>query len=159
MERLTKKELRALLESIKECYPICDLEIFPERVVSRLSKIVPTEFISYNGGNPRRRRNACATYPHAAYTTSQKKIFEPRMCEHPVVVHHGKTRDIRVSTITDFLRGRQFHRLGLDHSFIAARLALSFALRFCRALFFPNCRFRGSGQCCLLRPLSRRLFW
>ena len=48
MERLTKKDLRALLEFIKECYPICDLETFAHRVVSRLSKIVPTEFISYD---------------------------------------------------------------------------------------------------------------
>jgi len=36
------KELRALLEFIKECYPICDLETFTQRVVSRLSKIVPS---------------------------------------------------------------------------------------------------------------------
>jgi hypothetical protein len=28
VERLTKKELRALLEFIKECYPICELETF-----------------------------------------------------------------------------------------------------------------------------------
>ena len=41
MERLTKKELRTLLEFIKECYPICDLETFAQRVVSRLAKIVP----------------------------------------------------------------------------------------------------------------------
>jgi hypothetical protein len=37
MKRLTKKELRALLEFIKECYPISDLETFRQRVVSRLS--------------------------------------------------------------------------------------------------------------------------
>ena len=43
MERLTKTELRALLESIKECYPICDRETFKQRVFSRLAKIVPTE--------------------------------------------------------------------------------------------------------------------
>jgi hypothetical protein len=41
VERLTKKELRALLECIKECYPICDLETFGQRVVSRLSKFSP----------------------------------------------------------------------------------------------------------------------
>src|SRR5262249_34583936 len=49
MERLTKKELRALLEFIKECYLICDLETFAQRVVSRLSKIVSSEIISHNG--------------------------------------------------------------------------------------------------------------
>ena len=54
MERLTKKELRALLECIKDCYPICDLETFGQRVISRLSKLVPKEIILYNVVNPRR---------------------------------------------------------------------------------------------------------
>ncbi len=30
------------------------------------------------------------TYPHVAYTPSQKKIFEPRVGEHPVVIQNGK---------------------------------------------------------------------
>jgi hypothetical protein len=51
MERLTKKELRALLEFIKECYFICDLETFRHRVVSRLSKVVPAEIISHTGSS------------------------------------------------------------------------------------------------------------
>src|SRR5262249_28902172 len=54
------------------------------------------------------RRNLCATYPHAAYTPSQKKIFEPHVSEHPVVVHHGKTRDTAQG---------QFQRLWLDNKF------------------------------------------
>jgi DNA-binding CsgD family transcriptional regulator len=107
MERLTKKELRALLECIKECYPICDIETFAQRVVSRLSKIVPTE-ISFNGVNPRKERNACPTYPHAASTPSQKKIFEPRVREHPIVIHHGKTRETTQGL---------FQRLGLHNKF------------------------------------------
>ena len=108
MERLTKKELRALLECIKECYPICDIETFAQRVVSRLSKIVPPGFISYDVVNPRRRRDACATYPHAAHTTSQKKILEPRVGQHPIVIHHGKTRETTQGL---------FRRLGLDNKF------------------------------------------
>ena len=58
MERLTKKELRALLEFIKVFYPICDFKTFSQRVFSRLSKIVHTEIIAYNVGSPRRERNA-----------------------------------------------------------------------------------------------------
>ena len=64
MERLTKKELRALLECIKECYPICDVETFAQGVVLRLSKVVPTEIISHNAVKPRMERNSSATYPH-----------------------------------------------------------------------------------------------
>jgi hypothetical protein len=56
MERLTKTELRALLEFIKECYPICDLETFSQRVVSRLSKIVPQRK-SFIAGQPARFSN------------------------------------------------------------------------------------------------------
>ena len=33
------------------------------------------------------------TYPHAAYTSSQKKIFQPRVRKHPIVILHGKTRE------------------------------------------------------------------
>jgi len=46
---------------------ICDLETFAERIVLRLSKIVPAEFISYNGVNPRIRRNIFAPYPQDAF--------------------------------------------------------------------------------------------
>jgi DNA-binding CsgD family transcriptional regulator len=77
MERLTKTELRALLESIKECYPICDRQTFKQRVLSRLSKIVPAEIISHKGIHTRRRRNAHATHPHHAYRSS-RTVFRQR---------------------------------------------------------------------------------
>jgi DNA-binding CsgD family transcriptional regulator len=127
MERLTKKELRALLEFIKECYPICDIETFAQRVVSRLSKIVPTE-ISFNGVNPRKERNACPTYPLHAPTSSENKILEQCVREHPVVIHHGKTRD----NLHGQLHGLRLHnkfypRLGVKYR-IAPRLIRQFAL-------------------------------
>jgi hypothetical protein len=64
MERVTKKELRALLECIKQCYPICDLETFRQRVVSRLSKIVPTEKSFIAGSTPQdSRTNVAVDFP------------------------------------------------------------------------------------------------
>lgn len=116
MERLTKKELRALLECIKERYPICDRETL-QRVLSRLSKIVPTEVISSNGGNPRRRRNACAIYPNITHTPSQKKILE-RVHGHPVFTHHAKTHDVRALNITEFLMECQFHVPGVTQQLV-----------------------------------------
>jgi len=76
MERLTKKEVRALLEFIKECYSICDLETFAQRVVSRLAKIVPSEFIPH-------RRNACATYPQDAFDDAglSPSLAVPDICQ------------------------------------------------------------------------------
>ena len=77
MERLTKTELRALLESIKERYPNSDLATFSQRVFSRLAKKVPSEIISHNGIHPRRQRNARATQPHHA-DPSSRRIFRQR---------------------------------------------------------------------------------
>src|SRR5262245_32138205 len=91
MERLTKKELRALLEFIKECYLICDLDTFGQRVVSRLAKIVSSEIISHNGVKPRRERSASTAYRLHAHSCSENKILEQRVREHPDVSHNGKT--------------------------------------------------------------------
>jgi DNA-binding CsgD family transcriptional regulator len=108
MERLTKKELRALLEFIKECYPICDLETFRQRVVSRLSKIVSAELISHNGVKPRSEWSAYLPHSTNGYTLSKNEIFEQRVRAHPVITHRGKTRDTTQ---------RQFHRLGSHNEF------------------------------------------
>ena len=74
MERLTKKELRAFLEFIKECYPICDLETFSQRVASRLSKIVPIDIIPPNVANPRREPNAIGPSPCRLHPFSKDNI-------------------------------------------------------------------------------------
>ena len=121
MERLTKKELRTLLECIRECYPICDLETFTQRLVSRLAKIVPTEIASFNVVNPRTRWNACATYPHVAHTPSQTKIFERRVQAHPVVMHDRWVRAAGGLKITDVPTVRQFDPPGVMQEVLTAR--------------------------------------
>ena len=117
MERLTNKDLLALLEFIKECYGICDLDTFAQRVISRLPKIVPSEIISYNEVNPRRRRVRVLAYPENAYSPAENKIFEQHVDEHPLIMHHRKRRDNRALKISDFLSQRQFHHLGLYNEF------------------------------------------
>src|SRR5215831_18219657 len=105
--RLTKKELRALLECIKECYLICDLETFAQRVVSRLAKIVSSEIISHNGVKPRKEQNASTTYRLHAHRCSENKILEQRVHELPGVSHNGKTRETAKG---------QFHRPGSENN-------------------------------------------
>jgi len=78
MERLTKTDLRALLESIKERYPNCDLETFTQRVVSRLAKIVLADIIPDDRVNPRRRRAACAIHSHYADRSSKRILTQRR---------------------------------------------------------------------------------
>ena len=65
MERLTKKELRALLEFIKVFYPNGDFKTFSQRVFSRLSKIVHTEICDLTVDLPQ-PTDASATYRASA---------------------------------------------------------------------------------------------
>jgi DNA-binding CsgD family transcriptional regulator len=113
MERLTKQELRALLECIKECYSICDLETFEQRVVSRLSKIVPIE-ISDNAGKAGMERNAGATYRQHAYTGSKNKMFGQRVNKRSIFIHYRQPHDTRRV---------QFHR---RHNKLHPRLVLKY---------------------------------
>ena len=115
MERLAKK-LRVLLEFIKECYSISDVETFSHRGLSRLSKIAPTELTSYSLVDPLRRWNACAIYPAHAYTRHGKKIFEHDVHDRPVLIHHAKTHPITQGL---------FQYLGLDNK-LYPRLAAKY---------------------------------
>jgi len=90
VERLTRRELRALLDIIKDCYPICDLETFSQLVISRLAKIVPTEFIVNNVLKPGREENASATYSLHTGSPSKNQNFAQRIHEHPIFVRHEK---------------------------------------------------------------------
>ena len=117
MQRLTNKDLLALLEFIRESYSICDLDTFAQRVISKLSRIVPSEIISYNEVNLRRRRVACLAHPQDAYGPAENKIFEQHVDEHPLIMHQRKRRDNRALKISDFLSQRQFHHLGLYNEF------------------------------------------
>src|SRR5918992_2482964 len=120
MERLKKKELRTLLECIKECYPICDLETFTQRLVSRLAKIVPTEIFSHNGMNPHKRRDTCATYPARACSPSVNKILQQRVNGHRVLTCDEKPSDTRRLNLTDFPTARQFRPTGITQQLLSA---------------------------------------
>jgi DNA-binding CsgD family transcriptional regulator len=117
MEQLRKRDLLALLEFIKECYGIYDIDAFAHRVISKLPKIVPSDITSYNEVNPRRKRNHYLAWPQDAYGPSENRIFEQHMHEHPLIVHNQKTRDTRALKISDFLTQRKFHRLALYNEF------------------------------------------
>jgi len=56
MERLKHRDLRALLDFLRECYAIRDLDNFPTHVISALPRLVPSETTTYNEVNPRKRR-------------------------------------------------------------------------------------------------------
>lgn len=122
MERLTKRELQALFDFIKDCYPICDLETFSQRVISRLAKIVPTEFIVNNVVKPGREQNASATYSLHTGSPSKNKNFAQRIHQHPIFVRHEKKSDTAQGQFNRrALHGKSYAHLGIKFR-IAQRL-------------------------------------
>jgi hypothetical protein len=144
VERLTKKELRALLEFIKECYPICDVETFGQRVISRLSKRVPKEIIPYNVVNLRRERNAYLPHFHDDYTPSKNKIFDQRLGKNPVIIQHRKIGDTRGLKIAGLMMRNQFHALSReskdfgDHDKLLLKLLSPHVMQAYRKLCFSS---------------------
>ena len=131
MERLTNKDLRALLEFLKECYGVCDLDAFAQRVISKLPKIVPSEILTYNEINPRRRRARVMWHPSTAQPSVESTTaFEQHIREHPLIMRHQKTRDDRAYKISDFLSKSQFHRLGFYNEFFRP-LSVEHQIAFC----------------------------
>ena len=131
MERLTNKDLRALLEFLKECYGVCDLDAFAQRVISKLPKIVPSEILTYNEINPRRRRARVMWHPATAQPSVESTTaFEQHIREHPLIMRHQKTRDDRAIKISDFLSKSQFHRMGFYNEFFRP-LSVEHQIAFC----------------------------
>ncbi len=131
MERLTTKDLRALLEFLKDCYGFCDLDAFAQRVISKLPKIVPSEIITYNEINPRRRRARMMWHPPTAQPSVERTTaFEQHIREHPLIMRHQKTRDDRAIKIADILTRSQFHRLGIYNEFFRP-LSVEHQMAFC----------------------------
>lgn len=117
MERLSQKDIRALLEFLRDSYALRDLDAFATHVVSALSRVVPADITTYNEVNPRQLRTNWRWNPAIEVPLDLQRAFERHMPEHPVIVHHARAHDGRTLKISDFLDRRRFHRLGLYAEF------------------------------------------
>jgi len=121
MEQLGIRDIRRLLDLLRELYELCDLDAFQTRVLSILPGLVPSEISSYNEVNPLMRRIAGTSLPsfEALETVhpGHRCIFEQHMADHPLTAHYHRTSDGRALKISDFLSQRQFHALGLYQEF------------------------------------------
>lgn len=142
MERLTQRDLRALLQCLRDLYAQLDLEGFTTRLLSALPRVVPAEIISYNEINPKsegfraitaqvpaeiisynelnppRQQDTLLVWePADLLTPEHRRIFAQYMHEHPLINHCQQTRDGRAIKISDLLPPSQYHRLALYHEF------------------------------------------
>src|SRR5207245_1779222 len=118
MERLETRDLRTLLDFLRETYAWQNRNGFVRYVTSRLSTIVPSESTSYNEVNLQLQRNTALVDPPDAFTfPDHQRIFQRHIPEHPLIAHYQRTGDARAHKISDFLSQPQFHRLGLYNEF------------------------------------------
>ena len=117
MERLTQRDLRALLTFLQDCYAIRSFQYFIPRALSGLRSLVPCELASYSEMNPREESSWNVLDPEGFVTPEQESVFQQVMHQHPVLTYHLKTKDVHAYKISDFIGEANFHRLALFGDF------------------------------------------
>jgi DNA-binding CsgD family transcriptional regulator len=120
MERLSRRDLRALLEFVRDLHGRHDLDGLGEYVLRGLPRVVRSEITAYNEINPRRRRIAWRDEPSLASAFPEgREVFQRHMADHPLIRHYQRSGDGSARKISDFLTLRQFRELGLYREFFA----------------------------------------
>jgi DNA-binding CsgD family transcriptional regulator len=116
MERLRSRDLRALLESLRDLYALRSFETFTAHVGPALRRVIPSEGSSYSDFDLRRRvlrEVGDPPLPEAAL-----RAFARHVDEHPLVDHYRRTRDPEARKVSDFVGRRQLHRLALYREYV-----------------------------------------
>jgi DNA-binding CsgD family transcriptional regulator len=110
MERPGNKELRALLEFIKECYCIGHVENLPQLVISRLAKIVQSNIRRYNELGPPPIRKYRANGVHRGCSGSEAEPLARDIHKNPSCSHHTNNPEVaQKHSLKPRLDGK-FHR-------------------------------------------------
>jgi len=117
MERLTQKDLRAILEFLQGVYASLDLKAYQHYVVSALRTVVYGEIGSYREVKP---QYVALTEPPLETVPDGDQVvkwfvtnYSRLRVEHPIIAHRYRTHDPRAVKTSDFLTTQQFRRLEL----------------------------------------------
>ncbi|MFQ5779122.1 MAG: LuxR C-terminal-related transcriptional regulator [Terriglobia bacterium] len=113
MEHLGQRELRALLEFVRETYALRNYEAFVRQIVAGISRLVPAEFTAYCEMNPRHAESRNWFDPPDAVLPLHEEVWQQHMTEHAVLAHIVRTGDGQALKISDFQTRRQYQRTGL----------------------------------------------
>ena len=113
MERLTNRDLRALLEFLRQTYVILDFNSFVAHILKTLPSLVPSEVTSYNEMDVTNSVSEDWVEPAEVGAPAQLEAWERVMHEDPIVLHYVRTRNGRAVKNSDFLTQSQFHRMAL----------------------------------------------
>lgn len=121
MERLKLRDLRALSRFLQGIYAFRDLDSFLVTVTRELPALIPADTVAYNRLDVR--------HGHITWVQNPPKYIEDRLgpqfqeiadrnlSQHPIVIHHRRTRSAWPVKISDLLTRRDFHRLAVYDEF------------------------------------------
>jgi DNA-binding CsgD family transcriptional regulator len=120
MHKLNSRNLRNLLGAISVLNESLDLATLPQRTVAAVTRVVPTDMVTYNEVDLVRRADRIFVTPRDARLaagTSEYAAFMRHIDEHPVIAHNARIADPVPRKISDFLADRQLRALALHAEF------------------------------------------
>lgn len=115
--RLSRCDLEAVSEPVRELYAITELSRVPHAIITLLARFIPSESISYNEFGPAAGRVISIVEPYLTNFREAIPVFSAHLGEHPVINHFLETRSLLPFRISDFLSKKQFQRTGLYNEF------------------------------------------
>lgn len=113
MTRLSQSDLYAVLGFIQEIDGVKEQAIFPDRLLSSLAKLIPSDTICYDEMSADGAKLARSHFPVDAVPEDAEAACDRLVHQHPMVSHYFLTRDSRALTASDFVSRRDFKRLEL----------------------------------------------
>lgn len=116
MDRMRPRDVKTLLEFLRNLYALRGFEAFSAYVGPVLRQVIPSDGGTYSDFDLQRGTVREVSDPPS--TEAGRQAFHRHLHEHPLINHYRRTNDAGVYKISDFLTLRQFRRLGLYSEFI-----------------------------------------
>jgi DNA-binding CsgD family transcriptional regulator len=113
LEHLSLRDLRALLEFLKQSYAVQDREGFVTHLLAATPKLIPSDATSFNEIDPPKAKSENWMNPPEVQTPERARTWERFMHQQPILANYVRTGDGRASKLSDFLAKPRFHDLGI----------------------------------------------
>lgn len=108
---LTNTDLKSILQFQQKVYNFCNLETFPNHVLSILPSVVPSDTHFFALVNYQKATVSSVCPPRHLTSPEVNRVGNKYFYEHPLVQHYLRTRNPKAYKISDFLSENEFHRL------------------------------------------------
>ena len=107
---LSHRDVQAVGEFLTQCYSARDVDGYAERVLSGVSKLVPSVHSSFNLFDQQRQRITWVEHPHEADRfPGAEEVLSAHFHEHPAVRHFlAHPADPAFVKVSDFMTDREF---------------------------------------------------